>query len=135
LDGGTDSTATDSLSFVKDGGWIIQSDGTFGAPSGQHFDIPRSIFSKAPVGADRESLQGGKSRGEFCKEIGRFLLRAYGVEGERDGQADLPSFENAKFVGKACDEGGVFFWMKNGERMFAEGQDSGGGGDVWGGAA
>jgi hypothetical protein len=78
-------------------------------------------------------LQGGKSRGEFCKEIDRFLLRACGVEGECDGDADVPSFEDAKFVGKACDKGGVLFWVENGERMFAEGEDSGGGGDVRGG--
>jgi hypothetical protein len=75
-------------------------------------------------------LQGGKSRGEFCKESGRFLLRACGVEGKCDGEADVPSLENAKFVGKACDEGGVFFWVENGERMFAEGENSRGGGDV-----
>jgi hypothetical protein len=51
-------------------------------------------------------------------------LRACGVERERDGKADVPSLENSKFVGKACDEGGVFFWVENGERMFAEGEDS-----------
>jgi hypothetical protein len=78
-------------------------------------------------------LQGGKSRGEFCKESGRFLLRACRVDGECNGEADVPSFEDAKFVGKACDEGGVLFWVENGERMFAEGEDSGGCGDVRGG--
>ena len=62
-------------------------------------------------------------------------MRACGVEGECDGKADVPSLENAKFVGKACDEGGVFFWVENGERMFAKGEDSGGGGDVRGGTA
>lgn len=36
-------------------------------------------------------------------------------------------------MGKACDKGGVLFWVENGERMFAEGQDSGGGGNVRGG--
>jgi hypothetical protein len=61
-------------------------------------------------------------------------LRACGVKGERDAKADVPSLENAKFVGKACDEGGVFFWVKNGERMFAEGEDSRGRGDVGGSA-
>jgi hypothetical protein len=75
-------------------------------------------------------LQGGKSRGEFCKESGRFLLRACGIKRKRNGKADVPSLENAKFVGKACDEGGVFFWVENGERMFAECENSCGGGDV-----
>ena len=62
-------------------------------------------------------------------------MRACGIKGKRDGEADFPSFEDAKFVGKSCDKGGVLFWVENGERMFAEGEDSGGGGDVWGGAA
>jgi hypothetical protein len=79
-------------------------------------------------------LQGGKSKGEFCKESGRFLLRACGIERKRNGKADVPSLENAKFVGKACDEGGVFFWVENGERMFAESEHSRGGGDVGGSA-
>jgi hypothetical protein len=61
-------------------------------------------------------------------------LRACGVEGEGDGEADVPSLKNAKFVGKACDEGGVFFGVENGERMFAKGKDSRVGGDVGGSA-
>ncbi len=38
-------------------------------------------------------------------------------------------------MGQAGDEGRMLFWMEKRERMFAKGEDSGGGGSVGGGTA
>lgn len=70
LNGGTDAAATDTLSFVEDGGGVIEGDGRLFAPVGQHRDISRALVPEAPVGADRDGLQGGESKGEFLEKGG-----------------------------------------------------------------
>jgi hypothetical protein len=42
----------------------------------------------------------------------------------------LPPFQNAELVGQAGDEERVFFRVKDGERVVAEGEDGGEGGGV-----
>ena len=62
-------------------------------------------------------------------------MRSRGVEREGNGQTDLPAMEEAEFMGKAGDEGGMFFRMQNGERMITEGENGGGGGEVGDGSS
>ena len=70
LNGGADAAAADSFPLVEDGGGVIESDGGLIAPSGKQRDIARTLVSEAPVGADRDGLQGGESEGEFFEKSG-----------------------------------------------------------------
>lgn len=97
------------------------------APSGEQLDIPRALATKTPVGADGDGGEGRKGGGEFGQKGGGFLLRTGEIERQGDGEANLPALEEAKFVGKAGDEGGMFFGMEDGKGMIAESEDGGGG--------
>lgn len=62
-------------------------------------------------------------------------MRSRGVERKGNGQTDLPAMEEAEFMGKAGDEGGMFFRMQNREGMIPEGENGGGGGEVGDGSS
>ena len=52
------------------------------------------------------------------------------MERQSDDGSDLPSFQDAKFVRQARDQGWMFFRVEDRQRMIAKGEDGGVGGVV-----